>query len=80
VPAAVRIPDDRTRLAQILGLIVESQASSQELLTEALGPAAVGEPTLRRLGGETGDESLLRRDPASLSRGALQRAGARAGA
>ena len=61
---AVGEPRDLARLAEVLALAVDAQAGGQELGLQGLGPAAVGQALLRRLGGEADDESGLGRHEA----------------
>ena len=61
MPGAVGVPDELAGLAEVLALGVDAQAGGEELLLEALGPAAVGQQVLRRLGGEAGDEAVFGR-------------------
>ena len=58
VPGPVRVPDDVPGLAEILALVVDPQAGPEELDAQAIGPAAVGQALLGRLGGEAADEAV----------------------
>ncbi len=60
-PGAVGVPGDVPGLAEVLPLVVDPQAGGEELHAQAVGPAAVGELVLGRLGGEGGDEAVGRR-------------------
>ena len=49
-------------LPELVGLArVDPQARGEQLLLQALGPAAVGQELLRGLGGEAGDDADLGR-------------------
>src|SRR4051794_14688837 len=67
VPRAVGVPDDVAGLAELLALGVDAQALREELLLQALGPAAVGQQVLGRLGGEAGDDAVFGRHGANRS-------------
>ena len=69
-PGAVGVVGQLAGLAEILALGVDLQAGGHELGLEGLGPAAVGQRALRRLGGEAADESLFRRHSSTLVRSA----------
>ena len=60
-PGAVGVVGQLPGLAEVLALGVDLQAGGEELGLEGLGPAAVGQRALRRLGGEAADESVFRR-------------------
>ena len=61
VPRPVRVEGDLTRVAQFVALGVDAQTGREELLGEPLGPAAVGQQVLRRLGGKAGYEAVFGR-------------------
>jgi hypothetical protein len=49
-------------LAELVALLdVDAQAGGEELLAQAVGPAAVRDALLRGLGGEAADEAISRR-------------------
>ncbi len=57
-PAAIREPGDLARLAEIRVLGVELRAGGREVMAERVGPAAIRDGLLGRLGRERDDEPL----------------------
>ncbi len=66
VPGAVGVELDLAGVAQLDALGVDAQARGEELLAQAIGPAAVGQELLRGFGGEAGDEAIFGRHGAAL--------------
>src|SRR4051794_32660699 len=62
VPGAVGIEQDVAGVPDVL----EVGGGGEELVAQAVRPAAVGQQLLRRLGGEAGDDALLGRHGAAL--------------
>ena len=58
VPGAVREPAQLAGLAELLALGVDPQARGEELGVQRLGPGAVRQRLLGRLGGEAADEAI----------------------